>query len=332
MRIKYQNIYLLKIGRKVLSLNRLDTNEIFSNMALSKEFVRDQLIQPIFVHENEENEDNIPGLGKNKILFKSNITENISKDIYSGCRNFIFFFVPKNKSDLTFKTSFQEKILSIIKKEFGNEIKIWVDLCLCSFTRTGHCCLFLNKNIDYKQSLRAMSDIALSYSRGGADGIAPSSMLKGIVNTVRKKLDHHNFKHLPIMSYSTKFASNFYGPFRAAADSSPSFGDRTSYQLDYTDKENAIEASIRFSEEGADLLMVKPGLLSLDLIEPISSKSKKPVGAYQVSGEYSSLVYLADNKLIDFDSGLLETWLSFKRAGAQYIISYGSRYAKKLGL
>jgi|TARA_B110000014_G_scaffold258918_1_gene245809 porphobilinogen synthase len=177
-----------------------------------------------------------------------------------------------------------------------------------------------------------MSDIGLSYVRGGADGIAPSSMLNGIVNSARMKLDSHNFKHIPIMSYSTKFASNFYGPFRAAADSSPSFGDRTSYQLDYTDKENAIKSSIKFSDEGADLLMVKPGLLSLDLIEPIALKTKKPIGAYQVSGEYSSLVYLADNKLIDFDSGLLETWSSFKRAGAQYIISYGSRYAKRLGI
>ena len=315
-----------------MSPERLYTNEIINNMSLKNKFLRDQLVQPIFIHENEKSENNIPGLGKNKILFESNIIKNISNDLKNGCRNFIFFFVPKNKDNIHFNTSFQEEILLKIKKEFNSEIVIWVDLCLCSFTKTGHCCLFEDQKINYTESLKIMSDIGLSYVRGGADGIAPSSMLSGIVNSARIKLDSHNFKHIPIMSYSTKFASNFYGPFRAAADSSPSFGDRTSYQLDYTNKENAIKSSIKFSDEGADLLMVKPGLLSLDLIEPIALKTRKPVGAYQVSGEYSSLVYLADNKLIDFDSGLLETWSSFKRAGAQYIISYGSRYAKRLGI
>ena len=315
-----------------MSPERLYTNEIINNMSLKNKFLRDQLVQPIFIHENEKSENNIPGLGKNKILFESNIIKNISNDLKNGCRNFIFFFVPKNKDNIHFNTSFQEEILLKIKREFNSEIVIWVDLCLCSFTKTGHCCLFEDQKINYTESLKIMSDIGLSYVRGGADGIAPSSMLSGIVNSARIKLDSHNFKHIPIMSYSTKFASNFYGPFRAAADSSPSFGDRTSYQLDYTNKENAIKSSIKFSDEGADLLMVKPGLLSLDLIEPIALKTRKPVGAYQVSGEYSSLVYLADNKLIDFDSGLLETWSSFKRAGAQYIISYGSRYAKRLGI
>ena len=311
---------------------RLSSNEIINNMSLKHKFVRDQLVQPIFIHEDEKSESSIPGLGKNRILFKSNVIESISRDLKNGCRNFILFFVPKNKSNTRFNAEFQEDILLKIKKEFDSEIVIWVDLCLCSFTKSGHCCLFEDQKINYTESLKIMSDIGLSYVRGGADGIAPSSMLNGIVNSARMKLDSHNFKHIPIMSYSTKFASNFYGPFRAAADSSPSFGDRASYQLDYTDKENAIKSSIKFSDEGADLLMVKPGLLSLDLIEPISLKTKKPIGAYQVSGEYSSLVYLADNKLIDFDSGLLETWSSFKRAGAQYIISYGSRYAKRLGI
>ena len=177
-----------------------------------------------------------------------------------------------------------------------------------------------------------MSNFALSFANGGADGIAPSSMLFGVVKSIRQSLDKNNFNHVPIMSYSTKFSSNFYGPFRAAADSTPAFGDRTGYQLDYNDYEKAIQSSITFSEEGADLMMVKPGLLSLDLIKPINEKTSKPVGAYQVSGEYSSLVYLAEKKLIDFDKGLLETWSSLKRGGAQYIISYGARYAKRLGI
>jgi porphobilinogen synthase len=134
------------------------------------------------------------------------------------------------------------------------------------------------------------------------------------------------------MSYSTKFASNFYGPFREAADSTPQFGDRRHYQLDPRNRTAAIAASLRCADEGADLLMVKPGITSLDLIAPIVAATGKQVGAYQVSGEYGGLSLLAENGLVNFDAALLETWHVFKRAGAQFIITYGARYAQVLGV
>jgi porphobilinogen synthase len=152
------------------------------------------------------------------------------------------------------------------------------------------------------------------------------------VARIRAALDEKGFELVPIMSYSTKFASNFYGPFRNAADSAPQFGDRRHYQLDVRHRTDAINSSIRCAEEGADLLMVKPGMTSLDLIRPINERTGRQVGAYQVSGEYAGLALLAEHGLIKFDEALLETWHVFKRAGAQYIITYGARYARRLGI
>src|SRR6267142_1851220 len=145
-------------------------------------------------------------------------------------------------------------------------------------------------------------------------------------------LDEKGFELVPVMSYSTKFASNFYGPFRNAADSAPQFGDRRHYQLDVRNRSDAIASSVRCAAEGADLLMVKPGMTSLDLIRPINQQTGRQVGAYQVSGEYAGLVLLAEQGLIKFEEALIETWHVFKRAGAQYIVTYGARYAQRLGI
>src|SRR2546422_5305176 len=157
-------------------------------------------------------------------------------------------------------------------------------------------------------------------------------MMDGRVAHIRGKLDEKGHDLVPVMSYSTKFASNFYGPFRSAADSAPQFGDRRHYQVDVRNRSDALAASRRCAEEGADLLMVKPGLTSLDLIRPIREQTGLQVGAYQVSGEYGGLSVLAEQELIKFEEALLETWHVFKRAGAQYIITYGARYAKQLGI
>jgi porphobilinogen synthase len=189
-----------------------------------------------------------------------------------------------------------------------------------------------DKGIDHPTTLDELANSALAFAEAGADGISPSDMMDGRVARIRAKLDENGFDLVPVMSYSTKFASNFYGPFRNAADSAPQFGDRKGYQLDVRNRTDAVASSLRCAEEGADLLMVKPGLTSLDLIAPINEATALQVGAYQVSGEYAGLSLLADNGLIDFDRGLLETWHVFKRAGAQFIITYGARYAKRLGI
>jgi porphobilinogen synthase len=157
-------------------------------------------------------------------------------------------------------------------------------------------------------------------------------MMDGRTAWIRAALDAHGHERVPIMSYSTKFASQFYGPFRDAADSAPQFGNRRHYQIDVRSRRDAIESSVRCAAEGADLLMVKPGLTSLDLIGPIGEATGAPVGAYQVSGEYGGLVALADRGLLDFDAALAETLHVFRRAGAAFIITYGARHARRIGL
>jgi porphobilinogen synthase len=178
----------------------------------------------------------------------------------------------------------------------------------------------------------ALGLLGVSYVKAGADGVAPSDMNDGRVAYLRAELDKAGFDMAPIMSYSTKFASTFYGPFRDAADSAPQFGDRRSYQLDVRNRQDALASSRRCAEEGADLLMVKPGQPSADLIMPIKEQTGLPCGAYQVSGEYTSLVLLSREKFLDFEAGLLESWHNLRRAGATFIITYGARLATGMGL
>src|ERR1044072_3729246 len=210
--------------------------------------------------------------------------------------------------------------MSEIKKNLGDSVCLWIDNCLCTYTTHGHAAVLNEKGIKIDETLNELANSALAFAEAGADGISPSDMMDGRVGRMRAKLDENGFDIVPVMSYSTKFASNFYGPFRNAADSAPQFGDRKAYQLDVRNASDAIACSVRCAEEGADILMVKPGLTSLDLIAPIKEATSLQVGAYQVSGEYAGLSLLADNGLIDFERGLMETWHGFKRAGAQYII------------
>ena len=313
------------------NIMRLKQNEIIRNMCVDTNFLQDQLIQPIFISEKNTNPIQITGLDDNYVMNLNDAKIRIEKDIKLGCRNFLLFLVPEKKSLKNFNLDFHYSAIKSLKESFSNDIFLWCDVCMCSLTEHGHCCVYSdNEVIDLNQTLIELSKIALTYAEAGVDGIAPSDMMDGRTKYIRNFLDKENFKSLPIMSYSTKFASNFYGPFRDAADSAPKFGDRKKYQLDYRNKNDAIRSSIRCANEGADLLMVKPALYSLDLIENIKDKTNLMVGAYQVSGEYASLTLLAKNNLTIFNESLKESLHVIKRAGAQFIISYGSRKAKEL--
>ena len=314
-------------------LMRLKKNKILRNMCVETTFLKDQLIQPIFVSENLELKKEIPGIPNNFVMNLKESIEQIELDLKNNQKNFLLFMIPKDKKDTEFNFNFQQKVIATIKDTFKSDILLWADVCLCSMTTHGHCCLFDNRiNIDLSSTLSTLSKIALNYSQAGVDGIAPSDMMDGRTASIRKILDDNKYNLVPIMSYSSKFASNFYGPFRYAADSSPSFGDRKQYQLDYRNKSEAIRASVRCFEEGADLLMVKPGQGSIDLIEEIKIKTGLMVGAYQVSGEYAGIALAAEKELLNFNNALLESWHVMKRAGAQFIITYGARKSKELGI
>ena len=311
---------------------RLKKNSILRNMCVETTFLRDQLIQPIFIAENLENKKNIPGLPDNFVFNLNDAILQIENDIKNNCRNFLLFLIPEKKREFDFNLSFHSKAISEIKKIYKSDILLWADVCLCSLTIHGHCCLYdKQKQIDNEKTLEALSNIAVTYANAGIDGVAPSDMMDGRTQAIRSSLDNHHHHLIPIMSYSSKFASNFYGPFREAADSTPLYGDRKHYQLDYRNKTEALRASKRCAEEGADLLMVKPGLYSLDLIDPIKQKTGLMVGAYQVSGEFAGISLSAEKELLKFNDALHESLHVMKRAGAQFIITYGARKSKELG-
>ncbi len=323
-------------GGKVLLMNdkliRLKKNIILRNMSVETTFLCDQLIQPIFISEKIQYKTAIPGLGNNYVFNLKEGLLQIENDLKNNCRNFLIFLVPEKKHDNKFELHFQTAAISEIKNIFKNDIFLWADVCLCSMTSHGHCCIYSEEKIDNEKSLKALSNIALSYANAGIDGLAPSDMMDGRTEKIRLALDENNYELIPIMSYSSKFASNFYGPFRVAADSTPLFGDRKHYQLDYRNKNEAIRASKRCANEGADLLMVKPGLLSLDLINPIKKQTGLMVGAYQVSGEYAGINLASENDILNLNDALFESWHVMKRAGAQFIITYGARKSKEIGI
>ena len=313
-------------------LMRLRASQHLRDLCAETEFNRAQLIQPFFVVEGLKQEEPIPGLRGNVRHNIPSALKMIEQDLAAGVTQFLLFPVPAEKKESGFSHDATQKTISEIKRQFGDSVCLWIDTCLCSYTTHGHCAVLDQKGIKLDETLNELANSAVAFAEAGADGISPSDMMDGRVARIRAALDARGFDLTPVMSYSTKFASNFYGPFRNAADSAPQFGDRRGYQLDVRNRSGAIAASVRCAEEGADILMVKPGLTSLDLIRPIFEATGLQVGAYQVSGEYGGLSVLAEQGLIKFEEALVETWHVFKRAGAQYIITYGARYAKQLGI
>ena len=313
-------------------LMRLRSSQHLRDLCAETEFNRAQLIQPFFVVEGLAQTEPIPGLRGNVRHNIASALKMVEQDLAAGVTQFLLFPVPAEKKESAFSHDATTETISQIKKQFGDSLCLWIDTCLCSYTTHGHCAVLDEQGIKLDETLNELANSAVAFAQAGADGISPSDMMDGRVARIRAGLDENGFNLTPVMSYSTKFASNFYGPFRNAADSAPQFGDRRGYQLDVRNRSGAIAASVRCAEEGADILMVKPGLTSLDLIRPITEATGLQCGAYQVSGEYGGLSVLAEQGLIKFEEALVETWHVFKRAGAQYIITYGARYAKQMGI
>ena len=294
------------------------------NLFNSNKLKAGNLIQPIFIEEGLKSKKVIKSLGVNYSHTIHSAKKTISSDIKKGVKNFIFFIVPKNKQKKPQDFNFHYQSLSQIKKTFGKRIVMIVDTCLCSVTTDGHCGITHKNKINLKETHKSLGIAADTFIQAGADIIAPSDMMKGTTRYLRSLFKKKKFK-TPIMSYSSKFFSSFYGPFRNAAKSSPKKFDRSSYQLPVHDRKKAIQSSLMNAKQGASFLMVKPGITSIDLIREIKNKTKLPTGAYQVSGEYASLQYLAKNKLGDFSKLYKESLLAIHRAGADFIITYGAR-------
>lgn len=283
------------------------------------------LIQPFFVDQRLKSKKIIKGMGNNYSWSQSAIIKGIESDLKKGIKKFLLFIVPKEKQKLPENFSYHYEIIRNLKKEFHKDITLLVDTCLCSITPDGHCGISHKRKIDLNQTHYALGLAANTYLEAGADIIAPSDMMKNTTRYLRKIFQDNNFSNAQIMSYSTKFKSSFYGPFRNAANSSPKGFDRSSYQLPVKHRKKALESSIVNAAQGANYLMVKPGMTSIDLIADIKKETLLPTGAYQVSGEFASLQLLHKNKLGNYQDLLFESLQVFARAKADFIITYGAR-------
>lgn len=223
-----------------------------------------------------------------------------------------------------------QKAVRAIKKKVGDDLIVMTDLCLCEYTSHGHCGMVSEKHeILNDPTLEILGKTAVSHARAGADIVAPSGMMDGMVGAIRRALDDNDFKDTPIMSYAAKYCSVFYGPFREAASSGFSFGDRASYQMDPGNTDEALREVALDIEEGADMIMVKPALPYLDIIYRVKKKFKMPTAAYHVSGEYSMIKAAAQNGWIDEKRAIYESLISIKRAGADMILTY---FAKDMAI
>ena len=286
---------------------------------------KQMLIQPMFVDQRLKSEKKIKGLGENFSWSQSTILKAVEKDLKKGLRNFLFFVVPKEKQKLPEDFSFHYEIIRSLKTQFKKDLTLLIDTCLCSITPDGHCGISHNKKINLSETHYALGLAANTYLEAGADIIAPSDMMKDTTKYLRKIFNENDFNAAQIMSYSTKFKSGFYGPFREAANSTPKGYDRSSYQLPVNDRSKAIQSSIINAAQGANYLMVKPGMTSIDLIQEIKAETLLPTGAYQVSGEFASLKLLDSQGLGKYPDLLMESLNVFSRAKADYIITYGAR-------
>ena len=285
-------------------------------------------VLPLFVHEEKESIaiSSMPGHSR---LSLEDLKRDTEKILSAGINKVLLFGIVNNKDDLGSESwnsdGIIQKAISGLKTSFGSDIFVIADLCFCEYTSHGHCGPICEDTVDNQQTLKNSSRVALSYAQAGVDMIAPSGMMDRIVATLRETLDSNEFNDLPIMSYSAKFSSSFYGPFRDAAGSSPGFGDRRSYQMNPANRREALREVELDIAEGADIVMVKPALAYLDIVREVRDKWNHPVATYNVSGEYSMVKAAAEKGWIDERSTAIESLLCMKRAGSDLIITYWAR-------
>jgi porphobilinogen synthase len=323
----------LLINRAALSNRRLRQTKIVRGLVGEVSVHPSKLIQPLFGVQGLKIKEKILGLTGVHRETNDSLLKQIEQDLEAGVNSFLYFGVPSVKTENLFNYDFTTKQISEIKKRFGSDLFLSVDVCLCSYTSHGHCGV-LNLERDHiinDQTVTALAQAALCYAEAGADCIAPSDMMDHRIRAIREILDESHFHQTLIMSYSAKFHSSFYGPFRLAADSAPKgmmkLNDRATYQIDPKNASDAYRSSLRDLEEGADIIMVKPGLPYLDIIKTLADQIPAPLAVYEVSGEYAAIEIMSEQGLINKKRAHLEAWTAFFRAGAEMVITYGAREA-----
>jgi porphobilinogen synthase len=304
---------------------RLRQSEAFRRLIRETRVTTDDLILPLFVVPGKGVKNPIPSMPGQYQHSIDTLTQTCRDAFALGIPGVILFGIPEKKDALGTSAYAKDGIVQRATREIKNklpELAVITDVCLCQFTDHGHCGVLEGKAVDNDASLDLIARTALSHARAGADMVAPSDMMDGRVQEIREALDENGFSNTPIMAYSAKYCSAYYGPFREAADSAPKSGDRRTYQMDPANGLEAVREATLDIEEGADIIMVKPALPYLDIIYRIREETDLPVAAYSVSGEYAMIKAAAQLGWLDGERIMMETLLSMKRAGADMILTY----------
>ena len=309
---------------------RLRANANIRNMVRETRISKDSLIYPMFFEEGEnifEEIESMPGQYRMSI----DRCDGVIKELLdAGVKSVMLFGIPRHKDEVGSEAyhdhGIVQEAIRYIKKNYP-DIYVIGDVCMCEYTSHGHCGILKGHDVDNDTTIKYIAKIALSQVEAGADMVAPSDMMDGRVSEIRELLDANGYENIPIMSYSAKYASAFYGPFRAAADSAPAFGDRKTYQMDVHNIREAIKEVYDDVAEGADIVMVKPAMSFLDVVTKVKEITDIPVAAYSVSGEYAMVKSAAKDGFIDEEKIMCEMAVSAFRAGADIYITY---YAKEL--
>ena len=313
---------------------RIRGKEVFRTMVRETSLSVNDLIYPMFSAFGTGIRNPIssmPGIYQQSI---ENIIAEAQEAYELGIPAVLLFGIPEMKdavgSDAYSDTGIIQETIRALKKQVPG-LAVITDVCMCEYTDHGHCGIIKNGDVDNDETLELLAKEALSHAQAGADMVAPSDMMDGRIAAIRERLDDNGFANIPVMSYAVKYASGYYGPFREAAESTPQFGDRRSYQMDPANRLEALREAQMDVEEGADIIMVKPGLPYLDIVRDLRNEFNLPVAVYNVSGEYSMIKAAAQMGWIDEERVTMETMYSFKRAGADLIITYHAmEVAKRL--
>ncbi|MFR2647394.1 MAG: porphobilinogen synthase [Blautia coccoides] len=309
---------------------RLRKNDTLRRMVRETRMDKSSLIYPIFVREGENMEEEIPSMEGQFRYSIDRLPYALEGLMNAGVDKVMFFGIPDEKDEVGSQAYAEngivQRALREARKQFP-EMYLITDVCMCEYTSHGHCGVLCGHDVENDATLELLAKTALSHVEAGADMVAPSDMMDGRVGAIREIQDTHQHKDIPIMSYAVKYASAFYGPFREAAGSAPSFGDRKSYQMDYHNKREGLKEALLDVQEGADIIMVKPALSYLDVISEVKQSIHLPVAAYSVSGEYAMVKAGAKLGYIDEEKIICEMAVSTYRAGADIYLTY---FAKEL--
>ncbi|MDP4268120.1 MAG: porphobilinogen synthase [Bacteroidota bacterium] len=312
----------------ITRLRRLRKNPILRRMVSETNVTTNDLVMPLFAFEGKNIKNPINSMPGNYQMSVDLIVEECKKLVDKGINSVLLFGIPDHKDEHGLSAADENAIIPqtirAIKKEVNN-IFIIADICNCEYTTHGHCGTIVNNDVDNDLTLETLAKQSLAFAYAGVDMVAPSDMMDGRVGRIRMELDNNGFEYLPIMAYSAKYASGFYGPFRDAAQSAPQFGDRRSYQMNPANSDEAMREIELDIEEGADIIMVKPALSYLDVIRRAKDTFNIPVAAYNVSGEFAMVKAAAEKGWIDEERVIMEILTSIKRAGSDIIITYHAK-------